>query len=206
MRSSILPYVKIKFNNGISRRALIDTGACNIVISNKFLQEITETDKNAVNLKQPYCILVKMAGGQQFKIDQVGNKIKIAHTEFVEDFHVLFSTNSVTLGNRFFIKQDISTIPKQVIIQFVDLTIQLNEIKPVNEKRRAVRHKKTPIYKNKKQTIQPKEQIFLECYLSDKSLISLRTKSGVMTPNEILEKESDNALTSSPSTVGKNNK
>ena len=165
MRSSLLPYVKIKFNNGIIRR------------------------------------------GQFFRIEkQVGIRIKLAHTEFVEDFHALFSTNSVTLGNPFFIKQDISTIPKQVIIQFVDLAIQLNEIKPVNEKRRAVRHKKIPMYKNKKHTIQPKEQIVLECYLSDKSLISLRTKSGVMTPNEILEKESENALTSSLSTVGKNNK
>ena len=52
MRSSLLPYVKIKFNNGISRRALIDTGACANVISNRLLQEITETDKNAVRLKQ----------------------------------------------------------------------------------------------------------------------------------------------------------
>ena len=61
MRSSLLPYVKIKFNNGKSRRALIDTGACANVISNILVQEITETDKNAVKLKQPDCTSVKMS-------------------------------------------------------------------------------------------------------------------------------------------------
>ena len=71
MRSSLLTYVKIKFNNGISRRALIDTGACANVISNRLLQEITETDKNAVKLKQPDCNSVKMAGGQLARIEKI---------------------------------------------------------------------------------------------------------------------------------------
>ena len=70
MRSSLLPYVKIKFNNGISRRALIDTGACANVISNRLLQEITETDKTAVILKQPDCTSVKMSGGQLVRIEK----------------------------------------------------------------------------------------------------------------------------------------
>ena len=77
------------------------------------------------------------------------------------------------------------------------MTVQINEIKPV-------RHKKIPIYTNKKHTIQPNEQIFLECYLSDKA-DQFENKSGVITPNEILEKETEIALTSSLSTVGKNN-
>ena len=205
MRSSLLPYVKIKFNNGIGRRALIDTGACANVISNRLLQEITETDKNAVKLKQPDCTSVKMAGGQLVRIEkQAEIKFKLAHREFVEDFLVLSSTNSVILGNPFFVKHDISISPKQALIQFPDLTVQINEIKPVNEKRRAVRHKKIPIYTNKKHTIQPNEQIFLECYLSDKT-DQFENKSGVITPNEILEKETEIALTSSLSTVGKNN-
>ena len=117
-----------------------------------------------------------MAGGQLVRIEkQAEIKFKLAHREFVEDFLVLSSTNSVILGNPFFVKHDISISPKQALIQFPDLTVQINEIKPVNEKRRAVRHKKISIYTNKKHTIQPNEQIFLECYLSDKP-ISLRTK------------------------------
>ena len=116
MRSSLLPYVKIKINNGISRRALIDTGACANVISNRLLQEITEIDKNAAKLKQPDCTSVKMAGGQLVRIEkQAEIKFKLAHREFVEDFLVLSSTNSVILGNPFFVKHDISISPKQAL-------------------------------------------------------------------------------------------
>ena len=176
MRSSLLPYVKIKFNNGIGRRALIDTGASANVISNRLLEEISETYKNAVNLKQPDCISVKMTGGKLIRIEkQAKIKFKLAHREFVKDF-----------------------------AQFRDLTVQINQIKPVYEKRRAVRHKKIPIYTNKKHTIQPNEQIFLECYLSDKT-DQFENKSVVITPNAILEKETEIALTSSLSTVAKNN-
>ena len=204
MRTSVLPYVKVKFNNGISRRALIDTGASANVIGNRLNQEITETDKNAVKLKQPDCTSVKMAGGQLVRMEkQAEIKLKLAHREFVEDFLVLSSTNSVILGNPFFVKYDISISQKQVLLQFPDLTVQINEIKPINEKRRSVRHKKIPIYTNKKHTIQPNEQIFLECYLSDKT-DQFESKSGVIPPNEILKKETEIALTSSLSTAGKN--
>ena len=204
LRSSLLPYVKIKFDNGIKRRALIDTGACANVVSNRLLQELTEIDKNLVEINQPDCTSVKMAGGQIVRIEkQAEIKFKLAHREFVEDFLVLSSTNSVILGNPFFIKHDISISPKQGLIQFPDLTVQINEIKPVNEKRRAVGHKKIPIYTNKKHTIQPNEQIFLECYLPDKT-DQFENKSGVITPNEILE-ETEIALTSSLSTVGRKN-
>ena len=205
MRSSLLPYVKIKFNSGISRRALIDTGAFANVISNRLLQAITEIDKNGVEVKQPDCTSVKMAGGQLVRVEKKAKiKFKLAHREFVEDFLVLSSTNSVILGNPLFVKHDISIRPKQAFSQFPGLTVQINEIKPVNEKRRAVRHKKNPIYTNKKPTIQSNEQIFLECYLSDKT-DQFENKSGVITLNEILEKETEIARTSSLSTVGKNN-
>ena len=83
------------------------------------------------------------------------------------------------------------------------MTVQINEIKPVNEKRRAVRHKKIPIYTNRKHTKQPNEQIVPECFLSDKT-DQFENKSRVITPNEILEKETEMALTSSLSTLGKN--
>ena len=46
MRKSLVPYVKIKFDSGISRGALIDTS----VICNRLFQEIIETDKSAANI------------------------------------------------------------------------------------------------------------------------------------------------------------
>ena len=119
MRSFLLPNVKINFHIGISRRALIDTSACANVISNRLLQEITETDKNAVKLKQPDCTSFKIAIGQLVRIEkQAEIKFKLAHREFVEDFLVLSSKNSVILGNPFFVKHDISISPKQALIQF----------------------------------------------------------------------------------------
>ena len=86
-----------------------------------------------------------MAGGQLVRIEkQAEIKFKLARREFVEDFLVLSSTNSVILGNPFFVKHDISISPKQALIQFPDLTVQINEIKPVNEKQRSVRQRKFP--------------------------------------------------------------
>ena len=105
MRSSFLPDVKIKINNAPSCRALIDTGDCANVISNRLLQEITEIDKNVVKLQQPGCTSIKMAGGQLVRIEkQVEIKFELAHREFVEDYLVLSSSNSVILGNPFFIE------------------------------------------------------------------------------------------------------
>ena len=125
-------------------------------------------------------------------------------TEFVEDFLVLSSTNSVILGSPFFVKHDISISPKQALIQFPDLTVQINEIKPVNEKRRSVSHKKIPIYTNKKHTIIA-QRANLPGMLSIRENRSVLEQMWSNHSNEILEKETETALTSSLSTVGKNN-
>ena len=93
-------------------------------------------------MKQQDCASVKLAGVQLVRIEkQAEIKFKLAHRGFVEDFLLLSLTKSVILDNPFFVKHDISISPKQALIQFPDLTIQINEIKPVNEKRPAVRHK-----------------------------------------------------------------
>ena len=110
----------------------------------------------------------------------------------------------VILGNSFFIKHGITISPKRGTIQFPDLTVQINEIKPVDEKRRTFRHKKISIYTNKKQTIQPYQQTILECSLH-KDAQNCENQSGVVIPNEILEKATEIALTSSLSTIDKNN-
>ena len=166
-----------KFDNGINRRALIDTGACSNVVSNRLFQELREIDKNAIKIKQPDCTSVKMAGGPTVRTEkQAEVKFKHAHREFVENSLVLSSTNSVIRCNTFFVKHDISISPKQGLIQFADLTVQVNEIKPVNEKRRAVRHKKIPIYTNKKHSIPPMNKSSWIAIYPIK-LINLRTKA-----------------------------
>ena len=87
-------------------------------------------------MRQPDFTSIKMAGGQLVRIEkQAKIKIKLAHREFVEAFLVLSSTNSVILGNPFFVNHDISISPKQTLIQFPDLTVQINDIKPVKNKR-----------------------------------------------------------------------
>ena len=60
------------------------------------------------------------------------------------------------------------------------------------------------MYTIKKQTIQPYEQAVLECCLH-RDAQNCENQSGVVFPNEILEKDSGIALTSSLSTVDKNN-
>ena len=56
----------------------------------------------------------------------------------------------------------------------------------------------------KKQTIQPYQQTILECSLH-KDAQNCENQSGVVIPNEILEKATEIALTSSLSTIDKNN-
>ena len=170
MRSFLLPNVKINFHIGISRRALIDTSACANVISNRLLQEITETDKNAVKLKQPDCTSFKIAIGQLVRIEkQAEIKFKLAHREFVKTSSSFPQKIRSSLATPALSSMIFQLAQNKPLFNSPDLTVKITEIKPVNEKRRAVRHKKIPIYTNKNHTIQPNEQIFLECYMSDKT-------------------------------------
>ena len=204
-KPTVLQYVKIKFENNLCRRALIDTGACSNVINKKIFEEISQKSPEPIEFEKPKWDLVKMASGQLVKVEkQAKITFQLAHRKFTESFLVLTSTNPVILGNPFFIKHDITISPKRGTIQFPDLTVQINEIKPVDEKRRTFRHKKISIYTNKKQTIQPYQQTILECSLH-KDAQNCENQSGVVIPNEILEKATEIALTSYLSTIDKNN-
>ena len=117
---------------------------------------------------------------------------------------MLPKSNSIILRNEFFIKNDITKIRKRSLLQFPDLTVSINEIKPHNEQRRAIRAKKLPVYSTKKHVIQPNKQSIIECTFSNHTE-NLKSYSGLVLPCETLERETDLALTSSLSTIGDNN-
>ena len=146
-----------------------------------------------------------MASGQEVKvISQVQVQFSLAHKSFSESFIVIPTVNSVILGNGFFIKHDISINPNRNTLQLSDLTIQINEIKPANEPRRSVKPKKISVTINKKHTIPANEQIVMECRLCG-VFEKFENFSGVVIPNETLERNLDLAITSSLSTVNANN-
>ena len=146
-----------------------------------------------------------MAGGESVEVStQVLLTFKLAHVTFTESFFVLPKSNSIILGNEVFIRHDITINPKRSLLQFPDLTVSINEIKPHNEPRRTIRAKKLPVYSIKKQVIQPNKQSIIECTLS-KHTEDLKSYSGLVLPCETLERETDLALTSSLSTIGDNN-
>ena len=190
-----------------TRRALIDTGACANVISKSLYDELMKDKQifRKIYVEQPKWKHVKMAGGQIVEVTaQIRLTFKLAHVLFTESFIVLPKSNSIILGNEFFKKHDISNCPKRSVLQFPDLTVSINEIKPDKEPRRAIRAKKIPVYTTKKQTIPASKQVIIECSLS-KHTEDLKFSSGVVQPCETLERETDLALTSSLSTIGANN-
>ena len=206
-KGNILSYIKLSFSPLLPRRALIDTGACANVIGKSQFEEI-KNDKQLfkhIETEQTKWKHVKMAGGQSVEVlAQVLLTFKLAHITFTESFIVFAKSNSIILGNEFFIKHDITINAKRSLLQFPDLTVSINEIKPHNEPRRAIRTKKLPVYSTKKQVIQPNKQSIIECTLS-KHTEDLRSYSGLILPCVTLERETDFAITSSLSTIGDNN-
>ena len=157
-----------------------------------------------IDVEQPKWKHVKMAGGQTVEVTaQIRLTFKLAHVFFTESFIVLPKSNSIILGNEFFKKNDISICPKRSVLEFPDLTVSINEIKPHKEPRRAIRAQKLPVYTTKKQTIPANKQVIVECSLSNHTE-DLKFSSGVVQPCETLERETDLALTSSLSTIGEN--
>ena len=73
-----------------------------------------------------------MAAGQTIDLKcQVEISFQLAHQNFTEIFLVLPFANSIILGNPFFKKKHETTIlSAQKLIQFNDLAVQVNEIKP----------------------------------------------------------------------------
>ena len=204
---TVLTYMKIRLAPSLQRRVLIDTGACANVISKQTFDEI----KNEKTLFAPYKTAksslkqVRMAGSQLVSIEtEVTIEFCMAGMNFTETFLVLNSANSTILGNPFFKKHHIHVCSKYNLLHFPDLTLQINEIKPVNAPRRTNRVKKFPLVLTKKQMIAPHQTIIIECQLQD-FLTDMEKTTGIVVPSQELEEKCELAVTSSINEVTKNN-
>ena len=203
----MLTYMKIRFAPSLQRRVLIDTGACANVISKHTFDEI----KNEKILFTPYKTAksslkqVRMAGGQLVSIEtEVTIEFHMAVISFTETFLLLNSANSTILGNSFFKKHHIHVCSKYNLLHFPDLTLEINEIKPVNASRLTNRVKKFPLVLTKKQIIAPHQTAIVECQLQDISTDMEKT-TGIVVPSQELEEKCQLAITSSINEVKKRN-
>ena len=204
---TVLTYMKIRFAPSLQRRVLIDTGACANVISKHTFGEII----NDKTLFTPYKTAksslkqVRMAGGQLVSIEtEVTIEFHMADMNFTETFLVLNSANSTILGNPFFKKHHIHVCPKYNLLHFPDLTLQINEIKPVNAPKRTNRVKKFPLVLTKKHIIAPHQTVIVECQLQDIPTDMEKT-TGIVVPSQELEEKCELAVTSSINEVSKQN-
>ena len=146
-----------------------------------------------------------MAGGQLVSIEtEVTIEFHMADMNFTETFLVLISANSTILGNPFFKKHHIDVCPKYNLLHFPDLTLQINEIKPVNAPRRTNRVKKFPLVLTKKHIMAPHQTVIVECQLQDISTDMEKT-TGIVVPSQELEEKCQLAITSSVNEVSKQN-
>ena len=148
LEGTTLTYTKIRFAPCIQRRALVDTAACANVVPKQIFEEL----KNEKSLFRPLVIAksnlkrVRMAGGQTVAIEtELTVEFRLANMTFTEPFLVLNSANSIILGNPFFKAHKIHIFPKYNLLKFPDVTLQSNEIKPLNKPRRINRVKKFPL-------------------------------------------------------------
>ena len=196
----------MNFDNKLKRKALIDTGSCANAIPEKLLGEM-QIRKVKLSFVEPRYKSVKMASGSPVAVDKaVRLTLYIANYQFTDDFLVLPTMNSVILGNPFFKKNSIWICPSNNLLKLPDMTVQLNEIRPKNEKPKFLKKlKKIPIFLNKKYAIPPYSHAVLECTLKENS-DSFSGCSGVVIPNDEFENSTEIALTSSLSSIDEHGK
>ena len=127
-----LSNVKLRFSPQISLKALIDTGACANVIPKQTFYELRQNRdiEKLLHIENTTFSTVKMASRQLVSVDtEVSVPFKLGNQCFNEKFLVLKSANSLILGNPFFKKHNIQIFPKNNLLQFLDMTIQVNSIK-----------------------------------------------------------------------------
>ena len=135
---------------------------------------------------------------------EVTIEFHMANMSFKETFLVLNSANSTILGNPIFKNDHIHLCSKYNLLHFPDLTLQINEIKPVNATRRTNRVKKFPLVLTKKQIIAPHQTAIVECQLQDIPTDMEKT-TGIVVPSQELEEKCQLAVTSSINEVNKQN-
>ena len=100
VRTSVLSYIEMSFDATISRRALVDAGACENLIMKTFYQELVNAPRTR-HLVEKY--EARKAIGSRVKvIGEVFVTFKFAQLVFREPFLILETTTPITLGRPVF--------------------------------------------------------------------------------------------------------
>ena len=147
-----LNYIVLTFSNNLSRKALIDTGACSSAFTERVYRSILSDNPDKVSTLEPMpSSFVKMASGRLLKIiGKCRTKFQLDKFEFDDDFLVLPAMNSMSLGNPFFKKHDIDICPSRNLLNLPQMTFRKNEIK-VGKKRKILQTPKIDIFIDKKE-------------------------------------------------------
>ena len=148
-----LNYISLIFSNNLSRKALIDTGACASALPEKVNRLILGNNPDNVSRLEPMpSSSIKMASGRLLKI--IGKcRIKF---EFHDEFLVLPAIDRMVLGNPFFKKHDIDFCPSQNLLKLPQMTFHMNEVKG-GKKRKILQTPKNDIFCRQKTILQPKQ-------------------------------------------------
>ena len=196
MNGLTLSYVKLRFSPQISFKALIDTGACANVIPKQTFHELRQNRdiEKLLHIENTTLSTVKMASGQLVSVDtEVSVPFKLGNQCFNEKFLVLKSANSLILCNPFFKKHNIQICPKNNLLQFPDMTIQVNSIKETeHENKKTKKSTKLSVLLSKKYILKQGKSALLECQLQrDKKTVKCyRSRS----PKRVTRKINTNKL------------
>ena len=206
-RAPVLSFIKVTFDVTLSRRALVDTGACENVIMKSFYQELIKSPRtrHLVENNDTEYEVVKTANGSRAKVfGRIFLTFQLAQRVFREPFLILDTTTPFILGHPFlFIKHDVTIRPARNLLCFPDLAVHINEIKPIDGPRRTIEPTKISVRNTKKIVIPSYEQKTIPCTLCTEDALS--DLSGMIIPNDNLECEFDMSIMSSLSTVQKDN-
>ena len=198
LEGDLLSNVPLKFSTNQQRKALIDTGASADAIS----EDYQELQPFGTPLPPPSEVNeVKLASGQLIPVrGQIELTFSIAKHPFEEKFLVLPNTNSIILGNPFLKKNSIELYPKENLMKFPDITLQLNEIQP-NPKEKQTKPQYT-VRTLEKITIAPNQQTTLKCGLISKRIFT--DVCGIVVPKLSFEDKTGLCITSSLSRTDPN--
>ena len=91
----------------------------------------------------------------------------------------------MVLGNPFFINHDVGIYPSKNILNFPSISMQVNEIKLKNGKRKNVKSQKYKMKTTQKYTLRPQEQIVVSVTFTDGNT-NMANLTGTVVPNSKL--------------------
>ena len=200
-----LMYIRLKFENDVRRKALIDTAACAKAMPADFYEKLkTQSPNSYPELQQASLLNMKVASGRTVKVlAQVDIKFKINEHQFDDVFLILPSMKSVVLGNPFFKKYNIEVSPRENLLKLPDMTYHLNEIKNPSRGRKKIPKTKNPLCVQQKIVIQPQQQEILYAKIDVPKILEGHT--GIVFPDEEFEESTDLKFWLAVIKVGKDN-